>query len=333
MYKVTLVAKIARYIVTFIMDQSFMAINWFPGHMHKAQKEIKEILPQIDVVIEVCDARLPFSSENPMITEIRGDKPLIKILNKSDLADPKLTEIWLAYLSAQHNVKAIALTTENNTASSTLPDLIRKLVPQKDADGKQINAVIMGIPNVGKSTLINTLVGKTKAKVGNEPAVTKGQQRIKLDEGVYLLDTPGMLWPKIVNDNSGFRLAVSGAVKDTAFEHEEIACFAAEYLLESYPELLKARYKLDELPEHGVEVIEAIGKNRGCVRSGGLIDFHKASAILINEIRDKTLGAITFETPEMIEKETVFFLKQEADKIAAREAKKAARGRGRKNKR
>lgn len=333
MYKVTLVAKIARYIVTFIMDQSFMAINWFPGHMHKAQKEIKEILPQIDVVIEVCDARLPFSSENPMITEIRGDKPLIKILNKSDLADPKLTEIWLAYLSAQHNVKAIALTTENNTASSTLPDLIRKLVPQKDADGKQINAVIMGIPNVGKSTLINTLVGKTKAKVGNEPAVTKGQQRIKLDEGVYLLDTPGMLWPKIVNDNSGFRLAVSGAVKDTAFEHEEIACFAAEYLLESYPELLKARYKLDELPEHEVEVIEAIGKKRGCVRSGGLIDFHKASAILINEIRDKTLGAITFETPEMIEKETVFFLKQEADKIAAREAKKAARGRGRKNKR
>ena len=153
-----------------------MAINWFPGHMHKAQKEIKEILPQIDVVIEVCDARLPFSSENPMITEIRGDKPLIKILNKSDLADPNKTAIWLNYLESQHNVKAIALTTENASIAKTIPSLIKKLVPNKDEEGKQINAVIMGIPNVGKSTLINTLVGKAKAKVGNEPAVTKGQQ-------------------------------------------------------------------------------------------------------------------------------------------------------------
>ncbi len=194
-----------------------MAINWFPGHMHKAQKEIKEILPQIDVVIEVCDARLPFSSENPMITEIRGDKPLIKILNKSDLADPKSTKVWLDYLESQHNVKAIALTTEQPSVAKNLVGLIRKLVPNKDEDGKQINAMIMGIPNVGKSTLLNTLVGKAKAKVGNEPAVTKGQQRIRLEEGLYLFDTPGMLWPKIANENSGYRLAVSGAVKDTAF--------------------------------------------------------------------------------------------------------------------
>ena len=158
-----------------------MAINWFPGHMHKAQKEIKEILPQIDVVIEVCDARLPFSSENPMITDIRGDKPLIKILNKSDLADADKTKVWLDYFESQHNVKAIALTTENLAASKTIPELIKKLVPNKNEEGKQINAVIMGIPNVGKSTLINTLVGKVKAKVGNEPAVTKGQQRIRLE--------------------------------------------------------------------------------------------------------------------------------------------------------
>jgi len=304
-----------------------MAINWFPGHMHKAQKEIKEILPTIDVVIEVCDARLPFSSENPMITEIRGDKPLIKILNKSDLADPELTAKWLAYLESQHNVKAIAST------AKTIPSLIRKLVPNKDETGKQINAVIMGIPNVGKSTLINTLVGKTKAKVGNEPAVTKGQQRIRLEDGLYLLDTPGMLWPKIVNENSGYRLAVSGAVKDTAFEHDDIACFAAEYLLQAYPERLSERYKLDELPQQEVELIEALGKRRGCVRSGGHVDFHKASTILINEIRDKTLGGLTFETPEMIEEEQVHFARLQEEKIAAREAKKAARGRGRKNKR
>jgi len=310
-----------------------MAINWFPGHMHKAQKEIKEILPQIDVVIEVCDARLPFSSENPMITEIRGDKPLIKILNKSDLADPALTQVWLDYLESQDNVGAIALTTENPSVAKQLPSLIRKLVPNKDETGKQINVVIMGIPNVGKSTLLNTLVGKAKAKVGNEPAVTKGQQRIRLEDGLYLYDTPGMLWPKIVNENSGYRLAITSAVKDTAFDHEEIACFAAEYLLEAYPERLQERYKMDQLPQQEVELIEELGRKRGCVRSGGHVDFHKASAILINEIRDKTLGGITFETPEMVEKEQAHFIALNEQKIAEREARKIARGRGRKNKR
>lgn len=309
-----------------------MAINWFPGHMHKAQKEIKEILPQIDVVIEVCDARLPFSSENPMITEIRGDKPLIKILNKSDLADPEQTKAWLAYLEAQQNVKAIALTTDNPGTAKTIPSLIRKLVPNKDETGKQINVVIMGIPNVGKSTLLNTLVGKAKAKVGNEPAVTKGQQRIRLEEGLYLYDTPGMLWPKIVNENSGYRLAITSAVKDTAYDHDDIACFAGEYLLEHYPERLIARYQLDELPQREVELLEEIGRHRGCVKSGGHVDFHKASAILVNEIRDKTLGGLTFETPEMVEKEEIHFAKLEEKKVADREAKKKARGRGRKNK-
>ena len=310
-----------------------MAINWYPGHMHKAQKEIKEILPQIDVVIEVCDARLPFSSENPMITEIRGDKPLIKILNKSDLADPKVTQQWLSHLESQHNVRAIALTTENPAVAKTIPKIIRKLVPNKDETGKQINAVIMGIPNVGKSTLLNTLVGKAKAKVGNEPAVTKGQQRIRLEDGLYLYDTPGMLWPKIVNENSGYRLAITSAVKDTAFDHDDIACFAADYLLGAYPERLVARYKLEEVPQREIELIEAIGRNRGCVKSGGHVDFTKASTILINEIRDKTLGEISFETPEMIEAETTHFDALEQERQAAREAKKAARGRGRKNKR
>ena len=310
-----------------------MAINWYPGHMHKAQKEIKEILPQIDVVIEVCDARLPFSSENPMITAIRGDKPLIKILNKSDLADAETTAQWLAYLKSQQNVDAIALTTDSPALAKSIPALIREMLPNKDQQGKQINAMIMGIPNVGKSTLINTLVGKTKAKVGNEPAVTKGQQRIKLEEGLYLYDTPGMLWPKIVNENSGYRLAVTSAVKDTAYDHDDIAFFAAQYLLEAYPERLIERYKLDPLPETEIEVIEAIGRLRGCVRSGGAVDFHKASTILINEIRDKTLGKLSFETPAMIAEETVRFEKEQADKILEREARKLKRGRGRKNKR
>lgn len=308
-------------------------IQWFPGHMHKAQKEIREILPQIDVVIEVCDARLPFSSENPMITEIRGNKPLIKILNKSDLADPTVTEQWLEYLHAQQNVKAIALTTDNPSVAKTIPELIKKLTPNKDEAGKQINVVIMGIPNVGKSTLLNTLVGKAKAKVGNEPAVTKGQQRIKLEDGLYLYDTPGMLWPKIINENSGYRLAITSAVKDTAFDHDDIAFFAADYLLQNYPERLKQRYKLASIPQSEVELLEAIGKLRGCVKSGGHVDFHKASTILIQEVRDKTLGGLTFETPAMIEQEIHYFAELEKKKIAEREAKKQARGRGRKNKR
>ncbi len=310
-----------------------MAINWFPGHMHKAQKEIREILPQIDVVIEVCDARLPFSSENPMITEIRGEKPLIKILNKSDLADPAKTKMWLEYFESQHNVKAIALTTENNSIAKKIPALIKKLVPSKYEDGKLINAVIMGIPNVGKSTLINTLVGKAKTKVGNEPAVTKGQQRIRLEDNLYLIDTPGMLWPKIANENSGYRLAVSGAVKDTAFDHDDIAYFAAKFLLETYPELLMARYKLQEKPIDEEGLIAAIARKRGCVRGRGNVDMNKASVILINEIRNKILGAITFEIPENIEKENAHFAEVEAKRIADHLAKKLARGRGRKNKR
>lgn len=310
-----------------------MAINWFPGHMHKAQKEIREILPKIDVVIEVCDARLPFSSENPMLNEIKGNKPIIKILSKSDLADSDKTHVWLEYLESKHNIKAIISTTENKSIAKTLLALIKKLVPNNSEYSKTINALIMGIPNVGKSTLINTLVGKTKAKVGNEPAITKGQQRIQLEKDLYLFDTPGMLWPKITNENSAYRLAISGAVKDTAFEHDDIAYFAAKYLLETYPERLMARYQLEQKPIDEEELITAIGRKRGCARGHGRVDMHKASVILINEIRDKSLGAITFEMPEHVEQENAHFAEIESKKAAERKAKKLARSKARKNKR
>lgn len=303
-----------------------MAINWYPGHMHKAQKEIKEALPQIDLIIEVMDARIPYSSENPMIQEIRGEKPVIKVLTKSDLADPELTQQWLTYLEQEQGVKALALTTEQPQLAKKIPELCRKLVPNRVSEGKQLRAMIMGIPNVGKSTLINTLTGKIIAKVGNEPAVTKSQQRIRLDDDIYLSDTPGMLWPKIHNEDSGYRLAVSGAVKDTAFEHEEIAFYAAEFLLEHYPERLRTRYELPELPTTEVEFMEALAKKRGCLRPGGRFDFHKASEILLNELRGGMLGRITLETPTMVEKEKQIV----AELVAAKEAEKAEKLAGKK---
>ena len=297
-----------------------MAINWYPGHMHKAQKEIKEALPQIDLIIEVMDARIPYSSENPMIREIRGDKPVVKVLTKSDLADPELTQAWLAYLEKDQGVRALAITTEQPSIAKQIPDLCRQLVPNRMAQGKQLRTMIMGIPNVGKSTLINTLTGKVIAKVGNEPAVTKSQQRIRLDDDIFLSDTPGMLWPKIDNENSGYRLAVSGAVKDTAFEHEEIAMFAAEYLLSQYPNRVKERYNIDELPETDILLLEEIARRRGCLKGGGRIDYHKASELLLNDIRGGQLGRITLETPEMVDKEKVIVAVQVAERLAKKEA-------------
>jgi len=195
----------------------------------------------------------------------------------------------------------------------------------------------MGIPNVGKSTLINVLAGRIVAKTGNEPAVTKAQQRIKLEDGIMLYDTPGMLWPKVENENSGYRLGATGAIRDTALEYEEVASYTAEYLLRAYPELLKARYKIAELPESDWEFVEMAGKKRGCIRGGNQIDTYKMSEILINELRDGIIGRITMETPQMREEEEVMVAglraAAEAKKQAKEEEKLQRRARARKNRR
>ncbi|WP_462164831.1 ribosome biogenesis GTPase YlqF [Pseudoalteromonas xiamenensis] len=312
-------------------------IQWFPGHMNKARNEIKEIMPQMDVIIEVLDARIPYSSENPMVAELRGDKPVIKILNKADLANPEKTAQWQAYLEQEAGVKTLAFGHEKAAEVHQINELCKKLVPHKLGADKQIKAMIMGIPNVGKSTLINILAGRIVAKTGNEPAVTKAQQRIKLEDGIMLYDTPGMLWPKVENGNSGYRLAATGAVRDTAMNYEEVASFTAEYLLSEYPELLKARYKMEELPECDWEFIERAGKLRGCLRSGAQVDTHKFSEILINELRDAVIGRITMETPAMREEEEVMVQQQreeaEAKKAAKAEEKKMRLARARKNRR
>ena len=282
-----------------------MSIQWFPGHMHKARKEIEEAIPQVDVIIEVLDARIPFSSENPMISELRGDKPVVKVLNKRDLADPELTQLWIDHLEKESNVKAMAITTSNLQEVNKILELCRKLVPHREEIGKNIRTMIMGIPNVGKSTIINTLAGRTIAVTGNQPAVTRRQQRINLQNGIVLSDTPGILWPKVENPHSGFRLAATGAVKDTAMEYDEVAFYTVEYLAKAYPERLKQRYEIEELPESDIELMEEIGRRRGALRAGGRVDLHKCSEILLHELRNGTLGQITLEVPEMITQELI----------------------------
>ncbi len=277
-----------------------MAVNWFPGHMHKARKKIKEAMPKIDLVIEVMDARLPYSSENPLVSELRGDRPCIKILNKSDLADPAVTQAWQEHFEKETGVKALTLSATQKGQSRRVLELANKIFAGRNTALKPIRTMIMGIPNVGKSTLINSLAGKVIAKVGDEPAVTKQQQQINLGNGILLFDTPGFLWPRFEDQNSGYRLAVTGAIKNTAIEFEDIALYAAAYLLQTYPEALKTRYKLKELPERDIELLEEIGRRRGALRSGGRIDLHNAAEILLNDIRSGALGRISMESPALV---------------------------------
>lgn len=302
-----------------------MQIQWYPGHMYKASKELIKALPKVDLLIEILDARIPFSSENPMLTEIRRDKPCIKVLNKSDLADPQMTQQWQHYFEQDKGVKTLAINGLQSQKVALLPDLCRKMIPISDKRDRAIHALIMGIPNVGKSTIINTLAGRTIAKTGNEPAVTKMQQRIDLNNGIVLLDTPGMLWPNIENQNSGYRLAATGAVKDTAMQYEDVASYTAEYLMAHYPEQLKARFQLDELPEQDYDFLAIIAKQRGCIKAGGYMDLNRISKILISEFRAGTLGQITLESPAMMQVEIAEVIKIRAAKAAKQAARKANR--------
>ncbi len=307
-----------------------MAIHWYPGHMHKANKEIRETLSAIDLIIEVLDARIPYSSQNPLLSTIRGNKPCIKVLTKSDLADPDLTRQWQNWLEQEQGVKTLSLTTEHPEQMRQLIDLCKKMMLNRPGKRELINTMIMGIPNVGKSSLINILAGKTIAKTGNEPAVTKAQQRIKLEGGINLLDTPGVLWPKVENEPSMYRLAVSGAVKDTAFEYDDIAFFAAEYLISAYPEALMERFKLDTAPNNELELIEAIGRKRGCLRGGGQVDLNKASKILLTELRAGQIGRISLETPKIIEQELIVLKQRQEQMQSEKTTKKKHRRKKRK---
>ena len=282
-----------------------MKIQWFPGHMHKASNEIREKLAEMDLLIEVLDARIPGSSENPMIAAIRKDKPCIKIFNKSDLADQVLTEKWQQYFERDKGIKTLCVTRDQPEKIKQISTFCRKMIPMSDTRVKEIHAMIVGIPNVGKCTIINTLTGRTIAKTGNEAAVTRQLQRIKISDDVVLFDTPGLLWGNINNEHSGYRLAITGAIKDTAFDSDDAAFYLAEYLIKNYPDLLIERYQFAEYPQTEIELVETIGRQRGCLRAGGQVEIDKACKILINEFRLGTLGAITLENPVDFEQEII----------------------------
>ncbi|MEL7497155.1 MAG: ribosome biogenesis GTPase YlqF [Planctomycetota bacterium] len=295
-----------------------MQIQWFPGHMHKARVQMQETIPKVDLVIEVLDARIPYSSENPMLAELRGNKPCLKILNKSDLADPAMTKVWLKYFESQQGIRARSTTTEDHKSIRQLVTLCNQMLPHKQ-DGSTITTMIAGIPNVGKSTIINMLAGRKVAKTGNEPAVTKGQQRINIGDGVTLLDTPGVLWPNVENIASGNRLAAIGSVKETAMDYADVAFYISGFVIQQYFDRLQDRYGLETRPADATELIEAIGRRRGCLGKAGVVDIDRASKIFVTELRAGTLGPMTLESPEMMVLEKLETEKRVAEKAAAKE--------------
>lgn len=274
-----------------------MAINWFPGHMATAKKEIRKAMPDVDFILEVLDARIPFSSENPMVVALRGHKPCIKVLNKSDLADPQLTAAWLAHLERTPGVKARAIQSKQPGQARALLDLGRSLLPPDRTATRKILVMVLGVPNVGKSTVINALANRSIAKTGNKPAVTKEQQRIHNVGDFILLDTPGFLWPRLSPASCGYRLAILGSIADTVVDYQDIGTFAARFLLQAYPDALRDRYGLDALPGEPEGLLEAIAARRACVARGGVVDFQKVSELLVRELRQGLLGRISLESP------------------------------------
>ncbi len=305
-----------------------MAIQWFPGHMHLTRKAIAERVKDIDVVIEVLDARLPGSSANPLLSELTGHKPTLKVLNKQDVADPERTALWLDWYNARPDTRAVALDAQDAAPARKLIDGCHQLAPNRGGMAKPMRVLICGVPNVGKSTLINTLSDKRQAKTGDEAGITKLEQRIVLADDFYLWDTPGMLWPRITVEQSGYHLAASGAVGRNAYDEELVALELLRRLQQHYAPLLEARYRLglasDAVAQmHDEELLEAIGKKRGAMQGGGRVNLQKTAEIVLTDFRSAILGRITLEVPAEFEAWSAVAAVQEAERAARKEARKA----------
>lgn len=311
-----------------------MSVQWFPGHMHATRKAIGERLKAgIDVIVELLDARLPGSSANPLLAQLTSGKPSLKVLNKQDLADPERTARWLAHYNAQADMSAIPLDASERAPAQRLATACRALAPHRSGMDKPLRILICGVPNVGKSTLINTLVGKKAAKTGDEAGITKNEQRINLTSDAYLFDTPGMLWPKIIVPQSGFFLAAAGSVGKNAFDEEEVALELLEILQKSYAPQLVARYRLEDAAQVAAapseDVLAQIGRKRGAVQSGGRVNLQKAAELLMNDFRTGALGRITLETPEEFQAWTETAEAAEAAHQARKQAVLASKAKGR----
>jgi len=277
-----------------------MSIQWFPGHMSLARKKAAETMEFVDVIIEVVDARLPEASSNPMIKTLREhrQRPALKLLNKADLADPAATRAWLDFYNQQKGIKAVALSCKKPADVARVTGYCQSIAPHRNDNIKPLRMMIMGIPNVGKSTLMNALVKRRVAAVGDEPAVTKRQQSLDLGPGMTITDTPGLMWPKIQYESDGYMLAASHAIGTNEVMEEEVAAFLGDILLARYPKLLTARYGFAPDGLDGPAVVEAVARRRGCLVKGGGPDLEKAALIFLDDYRSGALGRISLETPE-----------------------------------
>tara|TARA_B100001057_G_scaffold500962_1_gene619268 strand:- start:191 stop:997 length:807 start_codon:yes stop_codon:yes gene_type:complete len=265
--------------------------------MHKAGKELRKLVSSTDAVIEVLDARIPAASSNPILREIFKDKPTLRLMNKCDLAEAGSTAAWQAYFSKSEDTRSLALSRDKQSLSNSVLDALRILTNNvRSANTQRKQCVIFGIPNVGKSTIMNALAGRKLAKTGNEPAVTKGQQRIKLNEAWTLIDTPGMLWPKLEDQEAALWLTMTGSIRHSAFDAEEIGWLAAECLRQVAPESLKTRYKLEALPVQTQQLVAAIAHATGSLTKGGLIDGNKVAQALLNDFRSGKMGPLSLES-------------------------------------
>lgn len=292
------------------MEAQQMNIQWYPGHMTKTRRMMEENLKLVDAVCEILDARIPISSRNPDIDAICGNKPRMVILNRIDLADPNMVKVWSDYFKSR-GMAVLATDCKTKRGINGFVPAVRTLLAEKlrryaekGQVGRPLKIMIVGIPNVGKSTFINQIAGRKGAKAENRPGVTRGKQWVTVDQGLLLLDTPGILWPKFEDPEVGMRLAYTGAVKDDVIDIESLACSLMRMLWLRYPDAIRSRYKIDLPPEaEGWELLEAAGRKRGFLISGGEVDLERMARVLMDEYRGSKLGKFTFETPEMLREE------------------------------